>query len=145
MNSTNVWGNLQPAEQVVQLLYLISNPWSLASSFHSNNIGILWQPQRLRWDFSNSSDWLPLFPGQPPAMQSVQVFSCSITFVSNLTLSAGPADAISSGSQGGSSVEGEGVLVSRKDEIYSKFDSGGEDAERFDYEPTPSLWTSHSP
>lgn len=44
MNSSNVWGNLQPAEQ----------------------------PQRLRWDFSNSSDWLPLFPGQPPAMQSVQ-------------------------------------------------------------------------
>ena len=36
---------------------------------------ILWQPQRLRWDFSNSSDWLPLFPGQPPAMQSVQVFA----------------------------------------------------------------------
>ena len=39
--------------------------------------------------------------------------------MSDSTFSAGPADAISSGSQGGPSVEGEGVLVSKEDEIHS--------------------------
>ena len=50
-NSTNVWGNLQPAEQ----------------------------PQRLRWHLATAADWLPLFPGPAPSLVSVQPEQLSLS------------------------------------------------------------------
>ena len=53
VNNSNIWANIQPADQ----------------------------PQRLRWDLGNTADWSPLFPGgvAPPHLTSIQPSQLGLT------------------------------------------------------------------
>ena len=53
VNNSNIWANIQPADQ----------------------------PQRLRWDLGNTADWSPLFPGgvAPPHLSSIQPSQLGVT------------------------------------------------------------------
>ena len=150
MNSTNVWGNLQPAEQVLGFFQSL-----IFNFFHKSKISAypatasaaslgLFKLFRLASTLPRPASCYAICPGYFVKFKTQVVLKRSKFCCCHILICQPDQLALSAPDHRAARQLREKVLSCLKIKPKVKSDSGGEDPERLNHEPAMSCWASHS-